>query len=137
MMMSPTVLKEVHPFTDDKAVTGAETLLLSAGDKQQVLQAWQGFVLSGFERLWFEEALHRFMVEHCHFRSTRNRTEFWELYFNSGLRRLLALLNQLGGAGTGAVSRRAPRRGGAVRRPTSSWQCVSIRPACTPRCFRC
>ena len=97
MMMSPTVLKEVHPFTDDKAVTGAETLLLSAGDKQQVLQAWQGFVLSGFERLWFEEALFRFFVEHCHFRSARNRTEFWELHFNSDLRRLLALLDQLGG----------------------------------------
>lgn len=98
MMIYPTVSKEVYPFADEKSVTvtGAETLLLSAGDKQQVLQTWQRFLLSGFELLWFDEALHRFMAEHCRFISARNRTEFWQANFTD-LERLKATLAQFGG----------------------------------------
>ena len=97
-MTYPTVLDEVYPFTDEKSVTvtSPETLLLSAGDKQQVLYAWQRFLLSGFEFVWFDEALYRFLVEHGQFRSARNRTEFWQANFTD-LDRLKATLAQFGG----------------------------------------
>ena len=75
MSLYPIPITEAYSFIDEKSVTAAgdETVLLSAADKEQILSAWQQFMLNGFKNLFFRADLYRFLIHHCHFSAHRNR----------------------------------------------------------------
>jgi hypothetical protein len=99
MTIYPIPITEAYTFTAEKSVTvtGEETLLLSADEKEQLLLAWQRLLLSGFKNLFFTGPLYRFLVHHCHFSAHRNREQFWNFYLNGSISRFRSFLAQFGG----------------------------------------
>ena len=98
MSIYPIPITAAYSFIDEKSVTaaGQDTVLLSAADKEQILIAWQQFMLSGFKNLFFRAYLYRFLIHHCHFSAHRNREQFWWTFFGSDLERFKAFLAQFG-----------------------------------------
>jgi len=99
MTIYPIPITEEYTFTAEKSVTvtGEETLLLSADEKEQLLLAWQRLMLSGFKNLFFTSPLYRFLIHHCHYGAHRNREQFWAFYLNSSTSRFRSFLAQFGG----------------------------------------
>jgi hypothetical protein len=95
----PIPLSEEYTFTAEKSVTvtGEETLLLSADEKEQLLLAWQRLLWSGFRNLFFTRPLYRFLIHHCHFSAHQNQEQFWNFYMNSSPARFRGFLAQFGG----------------------------------------
>ena len=98
MTIYPIPITEAYSFIDEKSVTaaGEETVLLSAADKEQILIAWQQFMLSGFKNLFFRADLYRFLIHHCQFSAHRHREQFWQTFFSSDLEQFKAFLAQFG-----------------------------------------
>jgi hypothetical protein len=98
MTIYPIPITEEYTFTAEKSVTvtGEESLLLSADDKEQLLLAWQRLLLSGFKNLFFTGPLYRFLIHHCHFSAHHHREQFWNFYMNSSISRFRDFLAQFG-----------------------------------------
>ncbi len=70
---------------------------LTAAFKLQILQAWQQFILSGFEEAWLTTPLFDFLFQSCGLTMHLSRQGFWEHYANSEINHLKRLINQFGG----------------------------------------
>ncbi len=70
---------------------------LTAAAKLQILQAWQQFILSGFEQAWLTTPLFDYLFQSCGLTMHLSRQGFWDYYANSEINHLKRLINQFGG----------------------------------------
>jgi len=96
MTLYPSPITEEYTFTDEKSVTVTreEMLLLATDEKEQLLIAWQRFMLSGFKKLFFTPALYRFLTG-WKFPVQYNLDRFWHYYFNADVAHLKQFLTEL------------------------------------------
>jgi hypothetical protein len=84
------MIQDVSPHGD---YTFTDESFLSATEKWQILHDWQGFLLSGFKKLFFTRALYQFITQQCGLRTGQaNQELYWTYHFDSEVIRLRVFL---------------------------------------------
>jgi hypothetical protein len=69
----------------------------ASSQKQRMYEAWQHFIRSGFNKLFFTDSLYKHLITHCRLPAHAGRERFYLTYFQNEARHLRAFMGQFAG----------------------------------------